>query len=193
RLKHAGVELVGDAVAVRVCGVGAAVLVLEAVVVLGLVRAAIDGVHDPVTVAISRFGRGAPAIPRQASARRRQSVGRFGVELGELEVGRCLGGKPLIELELGEAQLRLSEGQLTRSAGHGAVPLGLCRELTKPGDLAAQRRALAATCEEEGRRGEPKRGRERVHGVSPRRAARLSAMARLAYCSLSSASWMASP
>src|SRR5215208_5894485 len=104
-----------------------------------------------------------------------------------------LGNKALLELDLGELQMALSERELARRAAHGAVALGLLRELFEAGDLSTQSRRLRTGCGcREDCQHRNYESRAELHRPAPRWASRASRMAFSAYTSLTSARSVAS-
>ena len=104
---------VGDAVLV-VVGIGAAVLVLEAVLVLGLVG------HLSTVSRMPSWSR-SPGAGGTSHLPTRQPVGGAGVVVGDCDVLAGAEVVALVELARGELDVRLGQGQLARRALVGAV------------------------------------------------------------------------
>jgi hypothetical protein len=167
RLDRALVVGVGDAVLV-VVQIGAAVLVLEPVLVLGLHRALVGLVEEPVVVIVGIgaavlvleavlvlgiVGAGvdlvgdAVAVAISGLGRRRRRVALLlGAELERAarvvlgEADLALGREVLtgVELGVGELEVRLGHGQLVRRALVGAVLARLAHQILDAAGAAAQ-------------------------------------------------------
>src|SRR5690606_40678924 len=110
--------------------VGAAVLVLDPIHVLGLVRALIDVVEDPVAIPVRgghlHHHRAGTVLDhhllRGAVARSLQ--GALGGSGGKLDVLGRAAAVALVELTLAELEVGLGLGEIDRRALHGAVASG---------------------------------------------------------------------
>ena len=144
------IVVVVEAVAIRVLRLGAAVLVLIAVAILGHVGTLVVGIEDAVAVAVTRRGRrrrrslvleatlGVSHVKRSARVR-----------LGEIEVLLRADGIALGDLALGELEVGAGDRELARGTDPCAVALGLVDDLARARDPTLQDRALPAREREE--------------------------------------------
>src|SRR5450432_1529399 len=155
RLVRALVDRIENPVLV-VVGIGAAVGVLEPVLVLRLVRALVDIVENAVVIAVARGGR------RRALVARRQAESRARVAVGDLDVVARAEVVALIQLSLGELDVRLRQGQLARRALVGAIVPRLLGDAAHLVDVGFELHARTARGAERGEQDQrPRQGRPR--------------------------------